>query len=171
MDGIHTRLINLVAISAEYCSALENAPEMEQEEFVKTALSLLPRIYFEFFDIEAVESVALEEWGAANFSSRYMDEAYYESIRSSLAALLGENDSYLETFEKDMKYSDTPIACTISENLCDVMQPLYNFVTEVRESGGDNLDDAFRDCKDEFSQYWSQPLCNAMRALNNILHN
>lgn len=100
-----------------------------------------------------------------------MDEEYYESVRMRLAALLGENDTYLETFEKDMKYSDTPIACSISENLCDVMQPLYNFVAEVRESGGESLESAFGECKENFSQYWSQPLCNAMRALNNIFIN
>lgn len=171
MDNIHSRLINLVSLCAEYCATLENASEMEQEEFVKSALSLLPRIYLEFFDIEAEESASLEEWGTSDFSSRYMDEEYYESVRMRLAALLGENDTYLETFEKDMKYSDTPIACSISENLCDVMQPLYNFVAEVRESGGESLESAFGECKENFSQYWAQPLCNAMRALNNIFIN
>ncbi|MBO5445087.1 MAG: DUF5063 domain-containing protein [Muribaculaceae bacterium] len=171
--NIHSRLINLVALSTDYCATLENAPEMEQEEFIRSVLSILPRIYFEFFDIEAesVAPVMLNEWETSDFSSRHMSEQYYESIRASVAALLGENDSYLETFEKDMKYSDTPIACSISENLCDVMQPLFNFVAEVRESGGESLENSFCECKEEFSQYWSQPLCNALRALNNLLLN
>ena len=69
-----------------------------------------------------------------------------------------------------MKYSDTPIAATISENLTDIYQPLYDFVAEVRESEGDNLDEAFRACKDGFKEYWSQALCNVLRALN-ALHN
>lgn len=173
MDNIHSRLISLVALSTDYCATLENAPEMETDEFVRSVLSILPRVYFEFFDIEVdnVGPVSLDEWETSDFSSRFMSEDYYESVRASLSALLGENDSYLETFEKDMKYSDTPIACTISENLCDVMQPLYNFVAEVRESGGESLESAFGECKENFSQYWSQPLCNAMRALNNIFIN
>lgn len=173
MDNIHSRLINLVALSTDYCATLENASEMEQEEFVRSVLSILPRVYFEFFDIDAeiAGPISINEWETSDFASRFMSEDYYEAVRASLSALLGENDSYLETFEKDMKYSDTPIACSISENLCDVMQPLYNFVAEVRESGGDSLERAFSECKDTFSQYWSQSLCNAMRALNNILNN
>lgn len=173
MDNIHSRLINLVALSSDYCATLENVSEMEQDELVRSVLSILPRIYFEFFDLEVETAgpVSLNEWESSDFSSRYMSEDYYEAVRVSLSAILGENDSYLETFEKDMKYSDTPIACSISENLCDVMQPLYNFVAEVRESGGDSLESAFCECKDSFSQYWSQALCNALRALNNILNN
>ena len=47
-------------------------------------------------------------------------EDMYESVRNRIAGLLGEKDSYLETFHPDMQYSDTPIAAFISENLADV---------------------------------------------------
>lgn len=168
MEAIHTRLINLVALCSEYCVALENSGEMEKNDFVNALLGYLPRIYFEFHDIDAGESSSLEEWSIG--LSDHLDEMQYNSVRMQLTILFGEDDTYLETFEKDMKYSDTPIAATISENLTDIYQPLYDFVAEVRESEGDNLDEAFRTCKDGFKEYWSQALCNVLRALNS-LHN
>ncbi len=166
MEAIHTRLINLTALCAEYCSVLENSREMEKEELLNALLGYLPRIYFEFHDIDAGESASLDEWGVG--VSDHMDEEQYESVRIQLAMVFGEDDTYLETFEKDMKYSDTPIATTISENLADIYQPLYDFVMEVRESSGENLEEAYRACKDAFKEYWSQTLCNVLRALNNL---
>lgn len=166
MEEIRTRLINLVALCAEYCSTLENCMEVELKELTDALLGQLPRIYYEFHDIDAGESPLLEEWGVG--VSEHLDEEQYEGVRMQLATAFGEDDTYLETFEKDMKYSDTPIATTISENLADLYQPLYDFVVETRESAGDNLEEAYRACKESFKEYWSQTLCNVLRALNAI---
>lgn len=164
MEETRTRLINLTALCAEYCSTLENSASMEKDEMVDALLGYLPKIFYEFHDIDAGESASLEEWGAG--LSNHLEEEQYESIRMQLAVLFGEDDTYLETFVKDMKYSDTPIATTISENLADIYQPLYDFVVEVRESEGDNLEEAYRVCREDFKDYWSQTLCNVLRALN-----
>lgn len=169
MDTIQTRLIHLTALCSDYCVTLENAGELEMEELVKSLLGYLPRIYFEFIDIEAGEDASIDEWGiTASNSTQALDEDRYEAVRARLSTIFGESDTYLETFEKDMKYSDTPIATSISENLCDIYQPLYNFVVEVRESEGGNIEEAYRECKEGFDEYWSQTLCNAMRALNSL---
>lgn len=157
-----------MATSADYCATLACCREMERKELVDVLLGLLPKIYYEFHDIDAGEGAALDEWGVG--LTEHLDEEQYESIRMQLAVAFGEDDTYLETFEKDMKYSDTPIATTISENLADIYQPLYDFVAEVRESGGDHLEDAFRVCKDGFREYWSQTLCNVLRALNALCY-
>lgn len=164
MENFKNRLINLVAICSDYCVTLENSRELDKDELVASMLNYLPRIYWEFADIEAPEDNSLEEWGSS--LTEHLDEEQYDSVRSALASTFGEDDTYLETFEKDMKYSDTPIATSISENLADIYQPLYNFVVEVRESAGDSLEDAFRECKESFMQYWAQTLCNALRPLN-----
>lgn len=169
MESEKTRLIRLVALCSEYCGAIENAGANELPGLVKELLGYLCRIYHEFLDIEAVEDSSIYEWGMPSESySTDMDEVQYESARQSLAAVFGLHDTYLETFERDMKYSDTPITATVSENLCDIYQSLYNFVVEVRESEGGNLEEAFRRCKEQFDEYWSQTLCNVMRALNAI---
>ena len=67
-----------------------------------------------------------------------------------------------------MRYSDTPIAASISENLADIFQPLFNFISIVKDSEGEAAEDAYVDCWDNFAGYWSQTLCNVLRALNHI---
>lgn len=166
MEEIRTRLINLVALGAEFCAVVENCHEIDTKELTETLLGQLPRIYYEFHDIDGGENASLDEWGTG--VSDHLDEEQYESVRMQLAVAFGEDDAYLETFEKDMKYSDTPIAATISENLADIYQPIYDFVVEVRESSGENLEEAYRACREDFRKYWSQTLCNVMRALNAI---
>lgn len=161
--SIRARLLAVTALSARYCATLENAREMAPEEFVTQVLTLLPRLYWEFSDIEAD---ALP--GGDEYYGGYIDEAAYDSLRNSLAALLGEHDTYLETFEEDMKYSDTPIGASISEGLSDLYQPLYDFVSVVRDTNGDSLEGAFIACKEKFEDYWAQTLCNVMRPLNNL---
>ncbi|MDE6022844.1 MAG: DUF5063 domain-containing protein [Muribaculaceae bacterium] len=164
MEEIRTRLINLVALCSDYCVTIENSGSMERADLVDTLLGYLPRIFYEFHDIDSGENASLTEWGYG--VSEHLDEQQYESMRMQLATIFGEDDTYLETFEKDMKYSETPIATTISENLADIYQPLFNFVMEVRESEGDNLDEAYIACRDSYKEYWSQTLCNVLRALN-----
>lgn len=163
-DILQSRLLGLVSLSTDYCLTLERSETLEKEELIATMLNLLPRIYWEFLDIDAGESWGIE----GEFFASYLDEDYYDSIRRNLERILGEDDVYLETFEQDMKYSESPISSSISESLADIFQPLFNFVSIVRDSEGGQLVEAFINCKELFAEYWSQTLCNVLRALNNI---
>lgn len=96
---------------------------------------------------------------------------FYDSVRRNVETLLGPDDIFLETFEEDMKYSDTPIAASISECLADIFQPLYNFISVVKESEGEQSLAAYRDCREAFASYWAQTLCNVLRALNHLYFN
>ena len=111
-----------IALSNEFCSAIENAMEFEKEDFVAKMLKMLPRIYMTITDID------IEESNEDFYALPYLDESVYDNLRSQLAALMGEDDVFLETFEEDMKYSDAPVSATISEDLADIYQQLYNFV-------------------------------------------
>lgn len=164
-NDMRHRLLGVVQLTADYCVTLENCFEMDRSEFTDRVLSLLPRIYWEFFDISTDDIVTL---GEDEYFADYVDEDMYEGVRSKIAALMGEHDVFLETFEEDMKYSDTPIASSISECLADLYQPLFNFTQTVKETDGANLDSAFITCKEMFAEYWSQTLCNVLRALNHI---
>lgn len=171
MDKQRKRLLALTGLCAEYCAAIEQALEMELDEFVGKMLRYLPRIYVEFNEIDAEEEGTAYEWNGLSFAGGivdHLDETAYEGIRLQMQQLMGEEDTYLETFEENMKYSDTPIACSISENLADIYQPLYNFAVEVRDSEAANLEEAFIECQANFRDYWSRILCNVMRALNSI---
>ena len=85
--------------------------------------------------------------------------------------LLGPDDVYLEVFEEDMKYSDTPVAASVSEGLADIFQSLYNFISTVRDSTDEVVSGAIATETEEFRSFWSSTLCNTLRALNHIRYN
>lgn len=165
-DNIKHRLIGITALASDYCLTLENVSETTKEDFVAMMLNYLPRIYWEFSDLEA--TVSSDDF---DYFSSYVDEDYYESIRRNMESLFGPDDVYLETFEEDMKYSDTPVASSVSECLADIFQPLFNFISAVKESEGERMLEAYAECKENFESYWSQTLCNVLRALNHIRYN
>lgn len=187
-EDMRRRLLDVTALAAGYCNAVETAGEYEKREFVASMLQLLPKLYIEFNDIvpcrpnpdneEEAEDGSFDEFSMINLEEEcmpgyygsYVDEDYYENIRRHIGNLLGPDDTFLETFEEDMKYSDTPIAASVSECLADIFQSLYNFIAVVKESDGDELEGAYRVCHEDFVEYWSQTLCNVLRALNNIFY-
>ncbi len=154
-----------IALSNEFCSAIENAMEFEKEDFVAKMLKMLPRIYMTVTDIDIEEST--EDF----YALPYLDESVYDSLRSQIATLMGEDDVFLETFEEDMKYSDAPVSATISEDLADVYQQLYNFVASVRDVDTEAINSIIITCKEEFASYWGQTLCNVLRALHSVFYN
>lgn len=164
-DSIKARLLSTTSLASRYCMTLENAREMEKDEFVRDMLSLLPEIYLDFSSIDVEE---LPEQSEFEYFASYVDEDFYESVRRNVETLMGPDDVFLETFEEDMKYSDTPIGASVAECLADIFQPLYNFISVVRDSDGESAPGAFRECRENFEGYWSQTLCNVMRALNHI---
>lgn len=158
-----SRLMSLTRLASEYCMTLENCREMEREEFISAMLGYLPRLYTEFLELDA-ESLGGE--AEYEYFRTYVDEDYYETIRRNVEILMGPDDVYLETFEEDMKYSDTPVAASVSESLADIFQPLYDFISLMRDTAGENAAGAYADCREKFESYWSQTLCNVLRPLN-----
>ena len=152
-----------IALSNEYCNSLEQASQSEQTEFVRSMVRLLPRIYISASDLPA-DTQAEDIY----YIDNALDEDSYDMVRRGVEIVLGENDTYLEVFEEDMKYSDTPIAASIAESLCDIYQVLYNFLTAVKDATTDNIAAAIAIVSEDFRQYWSQPLCNVLRAINQI---
>ena len=163
MNKDTARLYEIVAMCKSYCEICQNANNFTKSEFTDHILDLLPRIYWNFFDLSAGVSL-----GEADYFSDYVDEELYGQISREIAAVMGASDTFLETFEEDMKYSETPITASISEGLADIFQPLFNFVSIVHDSEGSQIEEAFISCKEDFENYWSQTLCNVMKALNNV---
>ena len=155
-----------IGLCNEYCQTLESARETECDDFIAAMLRLLPRIYITASDLK-IDDLGLEE----PYIDGRLDEDYYDSIRRSIENLLGPDDTYLEVFEEDMKYSDTPIAASVSEGLADIFQVLYNFLEAIKDVPNELIDQALIAVKDDFQSYWSRILCNVMRALNHIRYN
>lgn len=158
-----TELTEIASLATQYCVTLENASEFEKGDFTARMCLLLPRIYLALLEhIPEVPAQEDELYGSAS----YLDEDYYESIRRRLEALFGEDDMFLETFEDDMKYSDTPIAVSMAESLSDIFQALYNFAAVVRDTGADGIERAYAVLYANFCEYWAQRLVNVLRPLN-----
>lgn len=162
---LNTNSIAFIGLCNDYCSTLENASELEREQFVETMLKVLPRLYISATDL-AVKYIEDEE----PYLDTILDEAHYEIVRQHIATLMGEHDIYLEVFEEDMKYSDTPVSASISEGLADIFQVLYDFLNTVRDSTDDVTALALLSVRDDFRAYWSATLCNVLRALNHIAY-
>lgn len=152
----------LIGLCNEYCQALENSRESMPEDFIDNMLRLLPRIYI------SVSDVSLGVMNGDAYLDSYLEEDYYESIRRNVENLLGPNDTYLEVFEENMKYSDTPIATSISEGLTDIFQVMYNFIETIKDAPEEFVADGVMALKEDFEGYWSRILCNVLRALNNV---
>ena len=163
MNKDTSRLYDIVAIAKSYCEVCQDAIQYSKSEFTDRILDILPRLYWNFFDLTAGVSL-----GESDFFSDYVDEEIYGHIQKSISSVMGASDTFLETFEEDMKYSETPITSSISECLADLYQPLFNFVSIVHDSEGAQIEEAFISCKEDFENYWSQTLCNALKALNNV---
>ena len=157
--------IEFVTVALEYCAFIEKAGDTSLFDFVDKATKLLPLLYLKASllpDIEPEGDAGLE-WTVT--------EEIYESVRTRVAGLLGVRDSYLDTFHMDMRYSDTPIAAFISENLADIYQNTGDFVALFRQGNEEVAREAVALCRATFRDYWGQQLLNALKALHAIRYN
>lgn len=153
-----------IALCNEYCAALENCRMTEKRDFIAEMLRLLPRIYISASDIPFN---AIDE----GYIMGSLEEDGYDSIRQNISTVLGKDDTYLEVFEEDMKYSEAPIGASVSECLADLFQVFYNLLETIRNAPEEVVDDALGTVREDFSNYWGQILCNVMRPLNSIYYN
>ena len=164
-NNLSPNSLAFIALANEYCHAVENVSEYEHDEFVAMMLKLLPRIYI------AASDIKVKQADDELYIDSSLDEFSYDNVKDNMSRVIGENDIYLEVFMEDMKYSDTPISSSISENLADIYQSLYNFVASVKDSANETANGYIYLCKSDFDTYWGQTLCNVLRALHSIYYN
>jgi hypothetical protein len=162
-DSIYTKHLPLIGLATDYCSIVDNCNSLDKTDFIRLITSYLPQLYTAFSNLSSGDFIGIDEF---TFLSEYVDEDFYNSIKSNMATILGEDDMFLETCVEDMKFSDTPIAASISEHLADIFQSLYNCVSAIKYSDGEATAVALYTCLEQFTEYWSQQLCNVMRPLN-----
>ena len=155
-------IVEFVTVGVEYCSLVERTAELSRREFNLNLVRILPLLYLKATLLPA------EEIDEADDLEFYVTEEQYEYLRGTMAKLLGEADDYLEVFEADMAYSDTPLAASISEGLADIYQDLRDLL-EIYRLGNEELSQAaICRCRRNFVAYWGQKLVNVMRPLHAI---
>jgi hypothetical protein len=161
--------LEFVTVAVEFCAFLENTRNVTLIPFLDRAVKLLPLLYLKATLLEHPEGAGKEE--PDDCPEVFIDEETYEVVRTQLAAILGEYDTFLDTFHPDIKYSDTPIASTISENLADVYQDIGNFAAQFRQENEATMTGALAECEENFRLYWGQKLLNALKALHTVRFN
>ena len=160
--------LEFVTVALEFCSSLEKVHEYDLFSFVNNTTKILPLLYVKATLLPEIdEPEKSEDDGVAHFIS----EEAYEVLRARLANLLGEYDTYLETFLPDMQYSDTPIIASISENIADIYQDIGNFIALFRQGYEKTMRIALLQCSENFRLYWGQSLLNALKALHAVRYN
>lgn len=155
-------VLEFVTVAVQYCAFLEQEEGTERKKFVDTILKLLPLLYIKGALIqkyEPIEDVTLQD---------YVTEENYDIVRNNIAYIMGEQDDFLDVFVEDMKYSEAPILCTISENLADIYQDLKNFVSAMKDGMEEIMEEALFVCKCNFETYWGIKVANTMRALHEV---
>lgn len=163
-NNLSPNTLAFIALANEYCHTLENVFEYDDRNmFMAAILKLLPRLYISASDIKPDEE-------NNTFLDSYLEENDYNMVLDNISRMIGEDDIYLEVFMDDMKYSDTPISTSISENLADIYQPLYNFVATVKDATNDTIIEAATAIKADFDTYWGQTVCNVLRAIHSLYY-
>lgn len=164
MSTLSPNTVAFIGLCNEYRLVMESARETGRAEFVDSMLRLLPRLYISATDLRRDPLLDEED----PYLAEVLDEDYYEAVRRNVESLLGPDDVYLEVFEEDMKYSDTPVAASISEGLADIFQVVFNFLHTVGEATDETIALAVSAISDDFRSFWSGTLCNVLRALNHL---
>lgn len=157
--------VEFVTVAAEFCAYVERANEHDRKEFIETLLKILPLLYLK------AQMLPDEERFGDDELEDFVTEDSYEVLRITIAEMLADKDCYLDVFVADMKYSDTPVTKTISEDLADIYQDIKNFVSLFKLGINETMHDAIIECNEHFRDYWGQTLVNTLRALHEVRYN
>lgn len=155
-------IVEFVTVGVQYCSFLESFEYDSHQEVTDRLTKLLPLLYLK---ASLLEDVDIEE---DIYPEVTVTEEGYNYILSRLYNLYKSNDTYLEVFLEDMKYSDTPISASISEDLSDIYQDIKNCVSIYEQGVEVNMLEAVFTCHENFKLYWGQKLVNVLRALHSL---
>ena len=92
-------VIEFLTVAVEYCLLLESAEQHSREEFVSTALKLLPLLYLKGSLLPEIDDLYDDA------PSDYVTEENYNIVRNNIAYVLGSKDDFLDVFVEDMRYS------------------------------------------------------------------
>ena len=161
MSILTSPVIDFIKVSTEFCRFLEQEQLPERAEFCRVMRGLLPMIYLKATLID------LPERESDGYNPAAVTEQDYDFIRGRVSRVMGGNDDFLDTFVEDFKFSETPVLCTISENLADIYQQLRDMAEICRDGDEESIAVALHDVHDDFPE-WGQKLLNALRALHDV---
>ena len=153
--------IEFVAVAKSFCDFMDQLESIDKRQFLDTMVRLLPLLYLKASLLPQNDLLTEDPQEA------FATEDQYAVLSQTISDILGTDDAYLEVFHSEIQYTDTPVATFISENIADIWQDLFNFISVFRLGYDETMNDALFVCRNNFEQFWGQSLVNVLRALHN----
>lgn len=162
--GYSKEVIEFVAVAKEYCDFVETVPQMNVKDVMQRLQKFIPLIYLKGSLLPGCEA------DEAGLTEDTVTEDQYNYLYSELHRLFGEYDEYLEVFDENMQYSETPVVHSISEKVCDIYQDLKNFIGSFRCGIPDVIGEALWELNNNFELYWGKACASVLRAVHNAVY-
>lgn len=162
--GYSKEVIEFVAVAKEFCDFVETAPRMQRRDFVLRLQKFIPLIYLKGSLLPACES------GENGLAEDIVTEDDYNYLFGEIHRLMGEQDEYLEVFDDNMQYSETPVVHSIAEKTCDIYQDLKNFTVSFRCGIPEVIGEALWQLNNSFELYWGKACAGVLRAVHYVVY-
>lgn len=156
-------IIEFVTVAAEFIATMER-PNNNANLFLDRMLKISSLLYLKATLLPNIVCLNTDK------ESQYVTEDLYNQVKNKIAELLGDKDDYLETFNPEMQYSETPIPACISENLADVYQDIKDMVLNFQTANEEVMENAIETCTENFKTIWGQKLLNSLGAMHNVYY-
>jgi hypothetical protein len=158
-------VIEFVTVANEYCSFVETVDHFTRKDFLLRIQKLFPLLYLKASLLPEPDSELPDE-----VAEKFIGEDDYNFILNKLVVKFGEFDAYQEIYDSSLQYSYIPVEGSIAENITDIYQDLKDFILAYRIGTVEVMNDALRECRTNYEQYWGQRLVNGLRAIHYLLY-
>jgi hypothetical protein len=164
-EPVYSRnVVDFVAVANEFCKYAEHASELKGDELLKILQRILPLMYLKASLLP--EMTPFFEEG----NEKFVTEADWIRIHSTLEDKFGTADAYLEIFDDRTDVQDGPAVASISENMADIYQDIKDFLLLYQTGTAEVMNDAVWECRLNFESFWGQKLLNSMRAIHKFIY-
>jgi len=161
--GYSKEVIEFVAVAKEFCDFVETVPQRQRKDFIQHLQKFIPLIYLKGALLPENE---VEEEG---LTEDFVTEDQYNYLYEEMHRLMGEYDEYLEVFDDNMQYSETPVVHSIAEKVCDIYQDLKNFISSFRCGIPEVIGEALWQLNNNFELYWGKACAGVLRAVHQVV--
>jgi hypothetical protein len=148
--------------AANFCMLVEQASVKTRLELIHELRKKLAALYHHITDIPALEPLYEEE------TEKTVTEEKWKEIEQAVLHLLGRYNDYLEVIDPRMRESETPVVCSLAENVADIYQDLKDFITQFAIGTPEVMHTSLLECQENFRLYWGQKMVNILRVLHDL---
>ena len=154
--------LELVKYGTDFCKLMEKADKMPLHELLDGISESLMTIYQKTFTIPRFKTKYESE------TQKFLTEKKYNNIRLTIMSLLENKDEYTEILDPNRPTNQNIFQASLSEDLTDIYQDLYDFVQWYSIGTFESVNDSLIECLNNFEKYWGIKLLNALRAIHVI---